>query len=240
MGIKNPVALYWKQRFVSEVLLKTSLSVLAVCPAAVLTPRRECNSGRDTAAPVHYIVCRVSWEPWYKCGRLAQVTARMTLLASVWAYLLMWYSGCLSSGNGKIFEDRQTDCPVTGWSKSCLVSSIGWLAVLTWGSPPVPAVDTQLPVQGQYKKLSGGHPDHAKPGLTYLFCNIRDIKCSNDKTVWNKFIFKRKEWNRCELAGAFRERFPPPLSVYILCRELYRKMGYMKLSISWQVVTFCA
>lgn len=71
MSIKNPVAFYWKQRFVSEALLKTSLGVLAVCPAAVLTPRRACSSGGDTTAPVHYIVCRASWEPWYKRGQLA-------------------------------------------------------------------------------------------------------------------------------------------------------------------------
>lgn len=64
-----------------------------------------------------------------------------------------------------------------------------------------------------------------------VFHSVRDFRSSNDKPSGIGFFSKEKNeidvsWQ--ELSG----RFSPPPSVYILCRELYRKMGYMELSIS--------
>lgn len=170
MGIKNLVTRYWKQRFVSEALLKTSLSVLAVCPAAVLTPRRACSSGGEILQllfPVLFVECHGSCD--INTEQLAQVTAGMTLLAPVWAYLLMWYSGCPSPGKSEIFEDRKTDCPVTGWPKSCPVSIIQWLVLLTWGRPLVPAADTHPQAQVQRERFLGELPGCARTDHTDSF-----------------------------------------------------------------------
>lgn len=61
--------------------------------------------------------------------------------------------------------------------------------------------------------------------------NIRDLKSSNDKPSGIGFFSIEK--NEIDVSWQeLSERFPPPPSVYILCRELYRKMGYTKLSIS--------
>lgn len=72
-----------------------------------------------------------------------------------------------------------------------------------------------------------------------VFRNVSDVKSSNDKPSGIGFFSKGK--NEIDVSWQeLSERFPPPPSVYILCGEFYRKMGYTKLSISWQVVTFCA
>lgn len=231
MGIKNPVALYWKQRFVSEASLQTSLSMLAVCPAAVLTPRRACSSGGDTAAPVPCLVCRVPWEPGHKHGTTRPGHSRNDLpgiALSIFAYVVQWVP--------KPWEEWDL------WGQENRLPSHRLAQILPCQQYPV-AGSTDLgqsiaPCSGHTSTAPGSvgkifrravlqlttqiYPFFFFPWVFFITSEIK--KSSNDKPSGIGFFSKEK--NEIDVSWQeLSERFPPPPSVYILCRELYRKMG---------------
>lgn len=116
-------------------------------------------------------------------------------------------------------------CPQYHNIAGIVVSNIQWLVPLTWDSPLLPAVDTYPQPQAQCEIFSMLELTTQISSLSCFFITSEiKKKSSNDKPSGMGFFSREK--NEIDVSWQeLSERFPPPPSVYILCRELYRKMG---------------